>query len=245
MNVDFDDIVSDKWKQVHLETEKDVAPTQGNICSESRAPVSGILFKRASHSAFQSFAGIISALPEQDRVVVPHAWGTTEVQGIIVPFDGERLSSLGFQVANLGEFRIKPFARILPQCAQDAAGAIKPDLLDCALNKVVSSDEFCICGICYRQRKDVAPPTKGYEFIKWTENQVKPHSSKGIFTSFIVKIEDGTRVSFWGAPISTADGRVSAIVVHQRNLADGTIAIVGMQIRSFMGKIPLLSVLCQ
>ena len=59
-----------------------------------------------------------------------------------------------------------------------------------------------------------------------------------------MKIEDGTRVSFWGAPISTADGRVSAIVVHQRNLADGAIAIVGMQIRSFMGKIPLFSVLC-
>lgn len=244
MNVDFDDIVRDKWKQVCLETERDVAPTQGNICPESRIPVSGILFKNASHSAFQSFAGIISALPEQDRVVVPRAWGTTEVQGVIVPFDGAHLSSLGFQVVKFDEFRIKPFARILYQCAQDAAVAIKPDLPDCVLNKVASSDEFCICGICYRQRKDVAPSSEGYEFIKWIENQVKPHSSKGIFTSFIVKVEECPRVSFWGAPISTADGRVSAIVVHQRNLADGTIVIVGMQIRSFMGKIPLHSVLC-
>ena len=219
MNVDFNDIVRDKWKQVCLETERDVAPTQGNICPESRIPVSGILFKNASHSAFQSFAGIISALPEQDRVVVPRAWGTTEVQGVIVPFDGAHLSSLGFQVVKFDEFRIKPFARILHQCAQDAAVAIKPDLPDCVLNKVASSDEFCICGICYRQRKDVAPSSEGYEFIKWIENQVKPHSSKGIFTSFIVKVEECPRVSFWGAPISTADGRVSAIVVHQRNLA--------------------------
>ena len=228
----------DKWKQVCLETERDVVPTQGNNVFKSRFPVSGIIFENASHSVFRSFAGVISALPEQNRAVVPHICGTAEVSGDIVPFGGEYLSSLGFQVAKWDEFWIKPFARILNQDEQGATVATKPDLPDCILRKVVSPDEFCICGICYR------PSTEGFEFLNWTENQVKPHSSKGSFTSFIVKAEDGTRVSFWGAPIVTADGIISSIAVHQRRLADGRIAIVGMKIRSFMGKIPLPSTLC-
>lgn len=240
MNTELNKAMRGKWKQVYFDSERDVAPTQGNI-SESRFPVSGILFKNASHSIFQSFAGIISALPEQNRAVVPCAWGVAEVPSDIVPFDGEHLSSLGFPEAKLGDFRVKPFARILNKDAQDSAVAIKSDLPDCILNNVVASDVFFVCGICYRQHKGVAPSTEGFEFLSWTENRLKPHSSRGNFTSFIVKVDDDTRVSFWGAPIFTADRDISFIVVYQRNLADGRIAIVGMQINSFIGKIPLPS----
>ena len=73
---------------------------------------------------------------------------------------------------------------------------------------------------------------------------MKLHSSKGDFSSFIVKVKKDIRISFWGAPILTADGEISLIVVHQRNLSEGRIAIVGMKIRSFVVKIPCHSALC-
>ena len=243
MDTDFNSVMRDRWKQVYFDSERDIAPTQGSIFSECRIPVSGMLLKNAPHSVSRSFSWIISALPEQNRAIVPHAWGVAEVQGIIVPFDGGHLSSLGIQVAKDDEFRIKPFARILNQDAQSAAVAIKPDLPDCALDKVISQGECCISGVCYRRQKDVSPSTKGFEFLNWSEKQTKPHSCKGIFTSFIVKVEEGVQVSFWGAPIITADGIISSIVVHQREVADGKIAIVGMQIKPFISKIPLPSTL--
>lgn len=242
MNTDSNSVMRNKWKQVCLGSERDVTPTQGNTLSKSGSPVSGILFENTSHSVFRSFAGIISALPEQNRAVIPHTWRVVEIACDRVPFDGERLSSLGFPVAK--QFRIKPFARILNQEAQDVVIAIKPELPDCILNKVVSPDEFCIRGISYRQRKDTVPSTGGFEFLNWTENQVTPHSYKGNFTSFIVRVEESIRISFWGAPILTPDGEISMIVVYQRNLAEGEIAIVGMKIHSFMAKIPYYSALC-
>lgn len=242
MNVVFNDIMRDKWKQVCLETERDIAPTQGHICSESRVLVSGILFKNASHSAFPSFAEIISALPERDRVVVPHTWGTTEVQGSMVSFDGEHLSSLGFPKG--GEFRVLPFSRILNTDVQDAAITTKPNHPACILNNVVPPGEFCVSGICYGQQTDMEPSSKGVGFLNWVEVQMKLHSSKGDFSSFIVKVKKDIRISFWGAPILTADGEISLIVVHQRNLSEGRIAIVGMKIRSFVVKIPCHSALC-
>ena len=228
-------VVQDNWKQVRFEVERSVPQQCINKAFRSSIPVSGILY-----DGIQSYSGIlVSALPEQSTAGVPDEWRASEIPTTIVPYDGLSLSALGFQGQSYETFRVSPFVKQVNPNVMNPTLVPIPFVSISNTNGDMTTHSFYIMGVRYEAQKDSS--TEGFEFLNWAECRLKLLSSNGDFTSFIVRDELDIRVSFWGAPILTADGKISSIVVYQRNLADGTVEIVGMKIKSFIDSIPLLS----
>lgn len=228
-----------KKKQIVVEFACNVFSMSGNKAFKGRIPVSGILFIRESQSSSQSWFGtIVSALPCQSTEV--SEWKAPGVHDDTGSFDGPYLSALKLKVSPNERLRINPFFDRVNQDVLKANFAPVPDSSANMSNSDISADIFCITGISYRPLKKVDPSTKWFEFRNWREKQLQPISSTGSFTSFSVKVEKGSLISFWGAPILTVDGKVKSIVVYQQNIDDETVTIVGMDIASFIDTMPSL-----
>lgn len=241
MDINSNNVMRDKWRQVRFEVVCSTLPTNDNKVFERRIPVSGILCN-SCHLASQSFSGtIVSALPDHSAAVDLQEWGTIGIPTCRVPFKGVSLFDLGFPNALRQPFCINPFVQKVTQDASQGTSSFSPI-------GILKEDGFCgeyfVNGICYRQQKSVDATTKSYEFLHWAECQLQQRSSKDAFTSFVVKVEMSDLISFLGAPILTKDRAVSSIVVHQQELADGITVIVGMRFRDFIDRIPLFSTLC-
>jgi len=237
MNTCCHNVVPDNWKQVRFEVEWGIPQQCINKAFRSSIPVSGILY-----DGIQSYSGIlVSALPERSTAGVPDEWRASEIPTTIVSYDGLSLSALGFQGQSKVAFRISPFVRQVNPDMMKHAFAPTSFVPTIKADGDITADSFCITGVRYEPQKNISTSTAGFKFLTWVGFQLNKHSSEGVFTIFIVKVEQGSQVSFWGAPVLTADEKISSIVVHQRNLTDGAVAIVGMKIKSFIDSIPLLS----
>ena len=240
MNAHPNDVETDKWKQILVEFESNVLPMHGNNIFRGRVPVSGILYNNTSRLVSQSSSGIIvSALPWQSSEA--SRWKASGISNNICSFYGPSLSSLKLKVSSCEQIPIHPFVDVVNQVVLQASFAPKPISAVNTSNDDIAAEEFSITGICYELQKNAGPSAKSFESCKWKQYRLQPCYSRDAFTSFFVKIEKGVHSSFWGAPIFTADGKVKSIVVYQQNFDDETVAIVGMQINSFIDTIPLLS----
>lgn len=235
MNMCCHNVVQDNWKQVRFEVEWSISQQCINKTSRSSIPVSGILY-----DGIESSSGIlVSALPEHSTVCVRDEWRASEIPTAIVPYDGIPLSSLGFQGQSNVAFHISPLVKHVNTDAINPTFVSTPFVSISDANGDITTHSFYIMGVRYEAQKDSS--AESFKFINWAEYRLKLHSSNGFFTSYILRAEQDIRVSFWGAPILTATGKISSIVVHQWNLAEGAVGIVGMKIKSFIGSIPLLS----
>ena len=222
------------WQQVRFEVEYAFPPTNKNKANKRRIPVSGIVCA-TTHS---SPSLLVSALPQLSAAVIPPEWIACGIPNCLLPFDGPYLSSLGLSAPLCEVLRITPFASKVNQGALQASFAPKPSFSVNMQNEVISNEHFTITGICFRQQSNHNDSEDSFEFLQWTEKQLQTNSTIGDFASFRIKVGKGVQTSFWGAPILTSGGKVESIVVHQQNIDDETIAIVGMQIASFACKFP-------
>lgn len=222
------------WQQVRFEAEYIVPSMNKGKMPKRRIPVSGIVCA-TTHS---SPSLLVSALPQLSAAVIPPEWIACGIPNCLLPFDGPYLSSLGLSAPLCEVLRITPFASKVNQGALQASFAPKPSFSVNMQNEVISNEHFTITGICFRQQSNHNDSEDSFEFLQWTENQLQLKSAKDEYASFIVKAGKGVQTSFLGAPILTSGGKVESIVVHQRNVDDETVAIVGMQIASFANKYP-------
>ena len=229
MNTLLNDVLTAKWDQLLLEFDNAVSPNH-----KERIPVAGIMYYRP----LSSIGVIVSALPEHGATVDSLRWNALKIPTTIVPYDGVSLSSLGFPKLSYETFRISSFVK------QVNLDAVKPTIAphlfastDNASGDIIV-DRHRITGIRYRLENN----NPSVEWINWSDGELQPISSSGKYTAYSVKGGKDTFTSFWGAPILTAGGEIKSIVVYQQNIDDETVAIVGMQIKSFINAIPLLSI---